>query len=1078
MKERYPPVITNSLTASMQTSSFQNLIEITIQIHTKPVSAIIDTGSHVTAISEAFSRTLLQQPSHQLQTLPMRAIQVLGAFGKKSRKITRQLLIPATIENSQFYIACLVIPQLCRPLLLGLDWLNKHQCKLNLAEKHLTISNEGKVLRIPFAKQTTENTPNLLHSIQVCTLSTEEKSIADKIHSKVAEANLPPHEEWQLSSLLLKYAEIFSDKPGLTHLYTHKLNLKHQKPIVKRSYPVPFTLRPAVEQKLREMEQLGIIERAASPYCSPMTVVKKKDGSIRICLDARGINEVLVDDWESPPPMEELLQRFHQKTHLTTIDFTSSYWQIPLEHNSKQYTAFSYNGRTYVYRVLAFGIKTAVAGFSRCMDVVLGTDVRDYTINYIDDLLITSTNFPSHLKHLQTIFDKIKEAKMTINITKSAFVRQKVPFLGHILTPQGILMDPDKIAAIKEFPRPRKLKDLRGFLGICNYYRRFCPYFSDSVKPLRHLLQKQGKWKWGDAEETAFTNIKTRFLKHVILIHPNPQQKYYLETDSSNYAVGGVLYQQDENKTKGVVTFISKTLLSSQLAYTTTEKELFAIVYAIQRCQLYLHGANFTVRTDHRALSFLNQCRFLNERLSRWLLFLQQFNFNIEYIPGKENKIADILSRYPCDTQTAPPPEPLPIIATLKIANSPELKRKLEHLPQLQKQDPYLATIQNGLSGKPVNHNILRILDTYSLKQDTLYHTHTYEDNKTLALPACLQKEIIWHFHYEFGHFGATKIYTIIKKYFYWPKMSHHIYQVLKTCDLCQKVKAKNHHHAGALQAILPTQIGEIVAMDYFGPLPKGRGGVQYILVAVDLFSKYVKLMPLKKANTRASLNRIEKDLLPILKPKTILTDHGTQFTARAWRETLHTWGIKASFTSIRHPSSNPAERYMKELGRFFRTYCAHKHTLWPSYIRDIENCFNNIPHLSTAYTASQILTGKPPPGILTKQIERWLPPQLKSKTEIQLEVRAHLIKMANRRRKSLRKRHCIFHYGDLVLLKANRISDAASGETKKFHHLYTGPYIITGQPYPNTYTLKDLTDNKIIGVHNTENLELYHMPN
>jgi hypothetical protein len=233
------------------------------------------------------------------------------------------------------------------------------------------------------------------------------------------------------------------------------------------------------------------------------------------------INSKMIADCESPPAMDELLRRFHGVRFMSTIDLRSSYWQIPLSPESRQYTAFLYNGRSYTYQVLPFGLKTAVGSFSRAMDVVLGTEVREFVVNYIDDLLVASETLDDHLEHLRRVFEKLRQANMTINLEKSNFIQKEVKFLGHIFTIDGIKADPEKVSAIRSFPVPQKTKHLRAFLGLCNFYRKFCARYSAATQDLNKLLRKGEKWRWGRNEQEAFDRVKNLFLEAVLLRYPD-----------------------------------------------------------------------------------------------------------------------------------------------------------------------------------------------------------------------------------------------------------------------------------------------------------------------------------------------------------------------------------------------------------------------------------------------------------------------------------------------------------------------------------------------------------------------------
>lgn len=1069
----------NAESGPEQQSTDKQLPEIKVYYKDIPIRALLDTGSDITCISEELFTDVIKPA--QPPILPLRAIILQGAFGTKTKRVTKQTLVNISIQNQPFTMCCLVVPGLIRPLIIGADWLQIMKCKIDFSQQTLHIPTDNEqIIQIPLVITNNTGTgPSVQAEESEIFLVTQTDSTKSLIQEKIKSCLLDKSSARRLEELLHEYKDLFSDRPGLTPLYKHEIKMIDSTPFFKKSYPVPFALREAVEEKLADMVEMKIIERTSSAFSNPITVVKKKDGTIRICLDARVLNEKMVADHEGPKPIDEMLQQFHGQKYLTSIDLVSSFWQIPLTDDSKKYTTFYYNGKAYCFKVLPFGLKTSVASFSRCMDLVLGPEVRQFTHNYVDDLLLASPTLEEHLRHIKIVLEKLKSANMTINLAKCSFIRDEVKFLGHILTPNGIKPDPEKVEAITKFPRPTKLKQLRAFLGLCNYYRKYCKNYSDFTRKLGHLLKKGSSWIWRQAEEDSFNQIKEQFLTDVMLIHPDPNATYILETDSSNYGMGAVLYQNLPNGDKGVIAFHSRSFKAAELNYMTTEKELCAIIFALTKFRLYLLYNKFIIRTDHKALTFLKQCRFLNERINRWVLFLQQFEFSIEYIKGQENIVADILSRYPYDGnknnigQTTEA-----IIAAFQVEGSAALLRDFKNLPNEQDKDLFLREIRQAVNkNESKNLEVKRLLPYYRTINSIIIFENPMTKQKLIAVPKQLQDKLIWQYHQEIGHFAAAKVYQVLKDTFYWPNMRREICRQLRGCDLCQKAKKPNVTIKGPLQPILANDVGELVAVDFYGPLPKSRGGVCYILVAVDVFSKFVKLFPLKRATAPAAVKRILFDFQKVIKIKKILSDHGTQFTSNKWREPLENAGIEVTYASIRNAPSNPSERYMKELGRFFRTYCHKKHTAWANYITDIEECLNKVPHASTGKSPQEILTGQFPNFKLSNVVSKFIPRRPPTDIQqIKTDVREVLFKEAQRRKQSQKSPKISFRVDDLVLLKLNPTSNAAEGLARKFHLLYDGPYRITGIPKINVYQLTELETATIKGTYNARNLILYHM--
>ena len=309
----------------------------------------------------------------------------------------------------------------------------------------------------------------------------------------------------------MKYNILFSLAPGCTTVYQHPIVPTRDKIVVRKSYPVPLNQRAAVDAEIHRMLNLGIIERSQSQFCNPLRVVQKKNGEVRICLDARFLNAVILLDNECPPRIEELLQKFEGAQFLSTTDLVQGYWQVPLTDDAKKYTAFLHGSTLYQFTRIPFGIKTAGAGFIRALDVAIGHEFAEAVVCYIDDILIVSKTFGEHIKHLDQLFNKLLSHGFTLSLRKYEFFREQVSFLGFILSAAGVKADPDKVKAITDFPIPKNKRQLQAFLGMCGYYRRFSGRHANFVEPFRNLLQGGAAWAWNNNHSRAFEKLKKNF---------------------------------------------------------------------------------------------------------------------------------------------------------------------------------------------------------------------------------------------------------------------------------------------------------------------------------------------------------------------------------------------------------------------------------------------------------------------------------------------------------------------------------------------------------------------------------------
>lgn len=348
----------------------------------------------------------------------------------------------------------------------------------------------------------------------------------------------------------------------------------------------------------------GVIERAASRFCNPLRIVKKDDGSVRVCLDARHSNNVIEDDHEAPPIINEILQRYSGKKYFSKLDLTHGYWQVPLHVNSRPYTAFLFDSHMYQFRRIPFGLKTAGSGFIRSLSFALKRDFDKNISCYIDDILIGTETVDEHMNILDRLFRRLLEYNFTLKISKCEFFRESIPFLGFITSAQGVIPEPNKLQIITNFAAPQNKRQLQQFLGVCNYYRQFNLNQSQSVSPLRKLLQKNKDWQWTKVHARAFEQLKQDFRNYITLKHVLPGRPYKVQTDASDRGVSGILYQISHAGDHNVIGIVSRCLTRCESNYTTTEKELLAIIYSLTKFRVYLIGTRFEIITDHQSLTF------------------------------------------------------------------------------------------------------------------------------------------------------------------------------------------------------------------------------------------------------------------------------------------------------------------------------------------------------------------------------------------------------------------------------------------------------------------------------------------
>ena len=547
-----------------------------------------------------------------------------------------------------------------------------------------------------------------------------------------------------------------------------------------------------------------------------------------------------------------------------------------------------------------------------------------------------------------------------------------------------------------------------------------------------------------------------------------------------------MLYQKDDDGYLRIISLASRVLSRAETRYTTTEKELLAIVYSVMKFRSYLFGASFDIVTDHQALKFLHATPFQNARLTRWILYLQGYSYNINHCRGVDNVIPDFFSRNFNDRAIDDATERYfvrNIINSIEecdqleptftnklvalIGSKVEITHALKDLKAMQERDEMIIKLKSSAIAN----------FEFCVEGGIVYCRSKIDKQWRIALPKGLIFAVLSTAHERWGHAGSHKLHQYLQKYFYWRGMKRDVKNYTRSCDICQRVKYLNFKMEGAYEFLKTTQPNEFVSIDFFGPLPPSRGGVQYIFVVQDLFSKLVTLYPVKRATTRICIMKIRDNYCnEVGKPKKILSDHGSQFTSPVWRNSLANIGIKVLYSSIRHPQSNPVERIMRELGRYFRTYCWDKHTGWAVLVPFVQDCLNLLTHRSTGMTPYELHYNRLPREKLLDMF-----PLLKSLPA----DRAAQIALANERLHRSFERRCKaqksrskveLKVGDLVLLRVPHLSDAVQKQIAKFFRLYEGPYQIQSRIGNNAFKLVSVDDPAVVkGTYNRLLLRKYY---
>lgn len=1035
--------------------------EIPIIIEGIKIQALIDTGSKISCISDRFYNKNFSK-FKKCPTLPLVTVKATGFTGEQTKALKIQFSAKVLINQIQQIVHFLVIPNLVTDCILGADSQKSFKMLINTFELKIKIFDT----EISYKKSITKKDDitiinNILNSLEqqnfteTIPTNTTNRFDLTKIKQKLREIEiLNPREKAKLGKLIWKYRNIFSDIPGRIKDFEYKIALKDNQDYFFKSYPVPLKYRDKVDNEINRLLNLGIIKRSYSNYINPLVVVIKKNGSIRLCLDARVLNEKIINDYDCPEPLDEIFKDCGENGIMSNIDLTSSFWQIALHPDSSKYVAFMYKGKCYEFNVMPFGVKSATAALIRGTEKI-AKDLR-FVKNFVDDFLVKSKNFQEHLQHLNILFQRLESFGMTINFDKCHFCCNKLSFLGFVITPDGISADPEKFQKIRDFPAPKNVKQIQSFLGMLNFNSRFVEIHQEQISVLRRLTRKSIKWRWTEVEMSAFNSIKELFLKTVTLAHPDLNKPYHLYVDASDTAAGAILAQEVSTGDLRIINVASRLFVGAELSYFTTEKELLALRWALEKFRGYIFGCKIIVKTDHKALIFLNKCRFLSQRILRWALYIQQYDLEIEHIRGTHNCLADMMSRvhnlnkHNKDHDT--------LVAFNEISKT--LNNSLKNISSLQKEDETLRT------------KFLKPKSPYHIINDILYK------NNKICIPEKIVDSLITEAHQIFGHFGIKKTLTTLKEAFVFKKMRHRIARIIKYCDSCQRNKIDTQGSFAPMQTITPLHVNDLVSVDFYGPLPRSTGGVQYIFELIDVFSKFVIFYPIKRANAMTIIKKLRDDyFVKYGKPKTIQVDHGTPFVSKRFKSFLDQQNVNLTFSAITHPQSNTIERVNREIGRLCRTFIHGKHSQWASLISYIQDCLNNIVHDTTQFTPFELKFGKRPNRFWEKYfaIETHDMPYDQKLILVQNRIK----KKGKIRADKFNELHKFteFNIGDSVLVKTNRLSNANKQVTYKFLSIFQGPYIITRKLGIATYEISD-HKGKVRGRFHASNIRRYFSHN
>lgn len=845
-----------------------------------------------------------------------------------------------------------------------------------------------------------------------------------------------------LLPVLEEFKSLFCPKetPPATDIIQHHISTGSAKPIYQKPYRTPHHQKPLVENFVREQLEAGIIEPSESPWSSPVVIVPKKstDGmgpKYRFCVDFRRLNAVTIPDVYPIPNIVDTLDHLGGCTYFTTLDLTSGYYQIPMHPESRSKTGFIVESGHYEYTRMPFGLRNAPATFQKMMDGVLRGLKPSQCMVYLDDVIIFSNGVKEHAERLRRVFEKLREAKLSLKFDKCNFALSEVKYLGHIISRTGVHPDPEKIEAVQNFPIPSNVKELQSFLGLSNYYRRFVNGYAVLARPLTRLLKKGTAFMWSPDCQEAINNLKDALTRSPVLVYPDFSKPFILSTDASNFAIGAVLSQECDGE-EHPCAYASRQLSSPEVSYATTEKELLAVVWGVSHFRCYLYGRKFKIITDHAALKWLFSLKDPSSRLLRWTLKLGEYDYEVTHKPGKKHLNADALSRK---------------VRQVNISRDQEII-------DMQRADEECQKWRSQ-KGFEEERGILKKLT---------------DKGRQIVVPRPLRLEVLrqCHDHPLAGHMGVRPTLSRIREMYWWPSLRRDCEEYLKGCVSCHQRSPYGKTKATLQELPAAERPFDFVAIDVVGPLPRAENGDRYILSILDHFSRYLEMVAIPdQTSETVAAALVRRWILKYGVPDVILSDQGTNFMSELFSQVCKLLRIKRLRTSPSHPETNGRiERVHRSIAKIISHYVNSRHTDWNEWLPYAVSAYNSSEHTSVGYTPHQVVFGnamRSPFECVARHsggLNEGYVPELEKKLKRMWEICRNNSKRARRRQEkqyNKQAKDVKYHCGQWVYLSDQ---SARTGQARKLTKLWRGPYEVIGVIPPTCVKLR--LPNRVVLVH------------
>ncbi|KAL0556754.1 hypothetical protein IC582_005270 [Cucumis melo] len=960
-------------------------------------------------------------------------------------------------------VTLLVLDMLDFDVILGMDWLAANHASIDCSRKEVTFNPPSRA-GFKFKGEGSRSLPQVISAIRASKLLSQGTwgILASVVDTREADVSLSSE------PVVRDYPDVFPEElPGLPPHREVEFAIELEPGTVPISR-APYRMAPAelkdMKVQLQELLDKGFIRPSVSPWGAPVLFVKKKDGSMRLCIDYRELNKVTVKNRYPLPRIDDLFDQLQGATVFSKIDLRSGYHQLRIKDEDVPKTAFRSRYGHYEFIVMSFGLTNAPAVFMDLMNRVFREFLDTFVIVFIDDILIYSKTEAEHEKHLRMVLQTLRDNKLYAKFSKCEFWLKQVSFLGHVVSKAGVSVDPAKIEAVTGWTRPSTVSEVLSFLGLAGYYRRFVENFSRIATPLTQLTRKGAPFVWSKACEDSFQNLKQKLVTAPVLTVPDGSGSFVIYSDASKKGLGCVLMQQGK-----VVAYASRQLKSHEQNYPTHDLELAAVVFALKIWRHYLYGEKIQIFTDHKSLKYFFTQKELNMRQRRWLELVKDYDCEILYHPGKANVVADALSRKVSHsaaliTRQAPLHRDLERAeiavsvgaVTMQLAQLTVQPTLRQRIIDAQSNDPYLVE-KRGLAeaGQAVE---------FSLSSDGGL---LFERRLCVPSDSAVKTELLSEAHSSpFSmHPGSTKMYQDLKRVYWWRNMKREVAEFVSRCLVCQQVKAPRQKPAGLLQPLsIPEWKWENVSMDFITGLPRTLRGFTVIWVVVDRLTKSAHFVPGKSTYTASKWAQLYMSEIVRLHgvPVSIVSDRDARFTSKFWKGLQTAMGTRLDFSTAFHPQTDgQTERLNQVLEDMLRACALEFPGSWDSHLHLMEFAYNNSYQATIGMAPFEALYGKccrSPVCWGEVGEQRLMGPELVQSTNEAIQKIRSRMHTAQSRQKSyadVRRKDLKFEVGDKVFLKVAPMRGVLRFERRgKLSPRFVGPFEILERIGPVAYRL------------------------